>query len=121
MTAKTETKTHEIDAAGRAAGRVASEVAMILMGKHKATYEPNNVKASEKVHVVNAGQIKIYPAKLDGKIYYRHTNYPGGLRTKTLKEVMADDPTKVIRMAVEKMLPKNKLRPLMLKNLKIDA
>ena len=54
-------------------------------------------------------------------IYYRHTNYPGGLRTKTLKEVMADDPTKVIRMAVEKMLPKNKLRPLMLKNLKIDA
>ena len=115
-----EQAVHTIDAAGRAPGRVASEVAVLLMGKHKADFARNKV-GGDKVEVVNAKKIKIDPKKLTGKIYYRHTNYPGGLRETTLKRQMEKDATKVILMAVNKMLPKNKLRKEMLKNLTITA
>ncbi len=113
-------KVHTIDAEGRAPGRVATEAAVFLMGKHKASYTPH-ILDGDAVEIINAAKIKTFAKKLEGKIYYRHTNYPGGLKKRTMKEVMADDPTKVLRMAVEKMLPKNKLRPRMLKNLKISA
>ncbi len=115
-----EQAVHTIDAAGRAPGRVASEAAVLLMGKHKPSFEKNKI-VGDKVEVVNAAKIKIDPKKLTGKIYYKHTNYPGGLKETTLKKQMEKDPTKVILMAVNKMLPKNKLRKEMLKNLTISA
>lgn len=109
-----------IDAAGKVLGRLATEIATILRGKHKATFAPNKV-TGERVVVTNAAKVAVTGRKLEQKVYYRHTGYPGGLRERTLAEVMAKDPTEVIRHAVAGMLPHNRLHKELMKRLTIYA
>lgn len=107
-----------VDMQGQTLGRAASKIASVLRGKHKATYSPN-VDMGDFVIVINAGGSKLTGAKLDGKIYYKHTLYPGGLKTRTAKQVLADDPARAIRDAVWGMLPKGPLGRRIIKKLKI--
>lgn len=101
--------TKTIDASGQSIGRLASEIATILQGKHKATYQPN-IDMGDFVEVHNAAQVRITGNKLTGKTYYRHSGYPGGLKRTALKDVVAKDPGEALRRAVRNMLPKNRLR-----------
>ncbi|KKW41629.1 MAG: 50S ribosomal protein L13 [Candidatus Magasanikbacteria bacterium GW2011_GWA2_56_11] len=110
----------EIDAAGRAVGRVAAEVAMILQGKHKATFVKHLI-CGDAVKVKNAGQVKFTGRKLEQKDYLKHSMYPGGLKRRAMKHVFADDPAAVVRRAVYGMLPKNKLRDEIMKRLTVEA
>ncbi len=109
-----------VDATGKTLGRLASEIAKILMGKHKPTYTPH-VDGGDFVVVVNAEKIHATGKKLNQKIYYRHTGYPGGLKQATLREMLEKKPEEVIRLAVRGMLPKNKLRDRRMKRLKVYA
>jgi large subunit ribosomal protein L13 len=109
-----------VDATGKTLGRLASEIAKILMGKHKPTYTPH-VDNGDFVVVVNAEKIHVTGKKLEKKVYYWHTGYPGGLKSATLKELLQKKPTEVIRLAVRGMLPKNKLRDRRMKRLKVYA
>ncbi len=106
---KIERKTTSFDATDRAPGRLASEIARALMGKTSVAYQ-SNVDAGDFVIVKNAGKMKWTGKKMDQKVYHHHTAHPGGLRTKTLKDMWKKDPTEVLRMAVSRMLPKNKHR-----------
>lgn len=99
----------EVDAAGIAPGRIATKIAMILMGKHKPNYEMYLDKG-DKVVVLNADKVVFTGKKISQKVYRRHSMYPGGLKETPAKKVVKEDPREVIRHAVEKMLPKNKLR-----------
>lgn len=114
-----ERQVHKIDAKGKIAGRLASEIAILLQGKNKASYEPN-VDCGDIVEVSNVKDMKFSGNKLDTKVYHRNTGYPGGIRTTELKDLMKDDPAEVLRKTLYNMLPKNKLRPNMLKRLKIS-
>lgn len=107
-----------VDAAGQTLGRLATEVARILRGKHKPTYSPS-VDVGDYVIVVNAGKIHVTGRKLDQKIYYRHSGYPGGLKEITLRNLLKKYPTRVIEHAVRGMLPKNRLGRQMFKKLKV--
>jgi large subunit ribosomal protein L13 len=107
-----------IDAAGQGIGRMATQIAGYLMGKHKAIYTPG-VEMGDAVVVINASQLKITGKRLDEKNYYHHSNYPGGLRTTNLRDQMKNHPDRVIRAAVWGMLPHNKLGRQLIKNLKI--
>lgn len=109
-----------VDATGKTLGRLASEIAKILMGKHKPTYTPH-VDGGDFVVVINAEKIHATGKKLDKKIYYKHTGYPGGLKETTLREMLQKKPEEVIRLAVRGMLPKNKLRDRRMKRLKVYA
>lgn len=111
-----ERKIQNIDADGRPLGRIATEIAMILMGKTKATYEPSKDEG-DYVVVANCAKIKFTGKKLDQKVYQWHTTHPGGLRTKKVKDVFATNPGEVLKRAVWSMLPKNKLRDRMIKRL----
>lgn len=107
-----------VDLQGQTLGRAASKIASVLRGKHKPTYSPN-VDMGDFVIVINAGGSKLTGNKMDGKIYYKHTLYPGGLKTRTAKQVIADDPARAIRDAVWGMLPKGPLGRRIIKKLKI--
>ncbi|RUM42075.1 MAG: 50S ribosomal protein L13 [Desulfurobacterium sp.] len=109
-----------VDAAGKTLGRLASEIAKILMGKHKPTYTPH-VDNGDFIVVVNAEKIHVTGKKLDKKIYYKHTGYMGHLKETTLREMLQKKPEEVIRLAVRGMLPKNKLRDRRMKRLKVYA
>lgn len=109
-----------VDAAGQTLGRLASKVARILRGKHKPTFSPH-LDVGDYVVVVNADRIVVTGRKLDQKIYYRHTGYPGGLKSITLREQLVRHPTFAVRAAVKGMLPKNILGRRMLKKLKVYA
>ncbi len=109
-----------VDAAGKTLGRLATQIAKILMGKHKVTYTPH-VDNGDFVVVVNADKIHVTGKKLDKKIYYKHTGYFGHLKEETLRQKLQRKPEEVIYLAVRGMLPKNKLRKRMLKRLKIYA
>jgi len=109
-----------VDATGKTLGRLASEIAKILMGKHKPTYTPH-VDGGDFVVVINAEKIHATGKKLDKKIYYKHTLYPGGLKETTLRKMLQEKPEEVIRLAVRGMLPKNKLRDRRMKRLKVYA
>ena len=109
-----------VDATGKTLGRLASEIAKILMGKHKPTYTPH-VDNGDFVVVVNAEKIFVTGKKLDKKIYYKHTGYMGHLKETTLKEMLQKKPEEVIKLAVRGMLPKNKLRKRRMKRLKVYA
>lgn len=109
-----------VDAAGKTLGRLASEIARILMGKHKPTYTPH-VDNGDFIIVVNAEKIHVTGKKLDKKIYYKHTGYMGHLKETTLREMLQKKPEEVIRLAVRGMLPKNKLRDRRMKRLKVYA
>jgi len=108
----------QIDAKNQILGRLASQVATILMGKHKPHYAPH-LLCGDKVVVINASKIKVSGKKLTDKIYYRHSGYPGGIKSISLSEQLKKDPTKVVIHAVRGMLPKNKLASKMLANLKV--
>ena len=109
-----------VDADGQILGRLATEIADTLRGKHKPEYTPH-VDTGDFVIVVNAEKIHVTGKKLEQKIYYRHSGYPGGLRERTLAEQLARRPEEVIRKAVKGMLPKNKLAAAQLRKLKVYA
>lgn len=100
----------QLDAKGQAPGRLASQIAMILIGKHKPTYTPH-LDEGDFVEVSNVAEMVIKgTGKLTTKKYYKHTGYVGNMKIRTLGEVMRDNPREVLKMAVDKMLPKNRLR-----------
>jgi large subunit ribosomal protein L13 len=111
---------HVVDAEGLVLGRLASEVAQVLRGKHKPIYAPH-VDTGDYVVIINAARIPFAPSKGASKLYYRHSGYPGGLRSETLSNLMARDPERVVRLAVKGMLPKGPLGRKMLKKLKVHA
>ena len=103
-----ERKWYVVDATGYTLGRLASEVAKVLRGKNKAVFTPH-IDTGDYVIVVNADKIKVTGKKLDQKIYYRHSEYVGGMKETTLREMMAKKPEKVVELAVKCMLPKGPL------------
>ena len=109
-----------VDAQGKVLGRLASRVAMILRGKTKATFTPH-MDAGDFVVVVNAAQVMLTGRKLDQKCYYRHSGYPGGLKTTTARQMLQRKPEEILRHAVRGMLPRNSLGRSLLKKLKIYA
>ena len=109
---------YEIDAEGKILGKIATEIAVRLMGKHKPSYTPH-VDGGDYVVVVNADKFAVTGKKMLDKKYYRHSGYPGGLKVRSLEEMLEKKPTEVIRKAVERMLPKNKLGNQMSNRLKI--
>jgi large subunit ribosomal protein L13 len=109
-----------IDADGQTLGRLATQVATLLQGKHKPTYSPH-LDMGDFVVVVNASRIKVTGNKLEDKIYYRHTGYVGGLKETPLGDMLAKHPDRVIEMAVKGMLPRNKLARHLLRHLKVYA
>lgn len=113
-----ERKTVIIDAAGQSVGRVATQTAKLLQGKHKAAYEPQR-DHGDIVEVRNAAKVKILGAKMEQKKYYHYSGYPGGMRVTQLKEVMSKNPAQAILNAVYSMLPKNRLRKERLKRLTV--
>jgi large subunit ribosomal protein L13 len=109
-----------VDASGQNLGRLASKIAQVLKGKHKPTYSPR-LDGGDYVVVVNADKIAVTGRKLDQKMYYRHTGYPGGIRETNLRGLLARHPTHALKFAVRGMLPKNRLGRRMIKKLKIYA
>ncbi len=109
-----------VDAEGKNLGRLASEIAIVLRGKNKPQYTPH-VDTGDFVVVVNAQKIAVTGNKLEGKIYYRHSGYPGGLKSRTLGEMLERRPNEVLRKAVKGMLPKNRLAARQITKLKIYA
>ena len=103
-----ERKWYVVDATGYTLGRLASEVAKVLRGKNKAVFTPH-IDTGDYVIVVNADKIKVTGKKLDQKIYYHHSDYVGGMKETTLREMMNKKPEKVIELAVKGMLPKGPL------------
>ncbi len=109
---------HVLDASERPLGRLASEAAGLLLGKHKATYEPH-LPMGDYVVIVNAERMRFSGNKSKQKIYYRHSGYPGGLRERSLEEQMARDPRRVMETAVRGMLPHNALGRELFRHLKV--
>jgi large subunit ribosomal protein L13 len=109
-----------VDAAGKPLGRLASEIARVLRGKHKPTFTPH-VDTGDFVIVVNADKIRLTGSKLDGKFYYRHSGIPGGFRAESYRHLLARDPGFPIEKAVKGMLPKNVLGRQMMTKLKVYA
>ncbi|MDY0391424.1 50S ribosomal protein L13 [Desulfobulbus oligotrophicus] len=115
-----ERKWYVTNADGKVLGRMAAEIARLLRGKHKPTF-CNFQDNGDFVIVINAEKVHLTGNKLDNKLYHHHTGYPGGLNTRSAREVLAKQPEEVIRTAVRGMLPKNKLGRAQLKKLKIYA
>lgn len=111
---------HVVDADGAVLGRLASEVARVLRGKHKPTWAPH-VDTGDHVVVVNAARLDVGLRKQLGKQYYRHSGYPGGIRSESLEHMLARDPERVVRLAVKGMLPKGPLGRSMIKKLRVYA
>ena len=109
---------YERDAEGKVLGKLATEIAVRLMGKHKPSYTPH-VDGGDFVIILNADKIAVTGNKLLDKKYYRHSGYPGGLKVRNLEEMLQKQPTEVIRKAVERMLPKNKLGSQMINRLRL--
>lgn len=109
---------HLIDAKGRVLGDVATEIAPLLMGKHKVTYTPH-VDAGDYVVVINASQVEVTGNKAEDKMYYRHSRYPGGLREENFNTLLSRAPEKVFEAALKGMLPKNKQQTPRLRRLKV--
>ncbi|MEB3103477.1 50S ribosomal protein L13 [Ferviditalea candida] len=111
-------KWYIIDAAGKTLGRLATEAASILRGKHKPEFTPH-VDTGDFVIVINADKVELTGKKLQNKIYYRHSNHPGGLKATTAGEMLQTKPERVIELAVHGMLPKNRLGDKMKLKLKV--
>lgn len=109
-----------VDAAGQTLGRLASEIAGLLSGKTKPMFS-RHIDTGDFVVVVNAEKIQVTGKKLVQKHYYRHSNYPGGLKSEILRDVLAKHPTRVLEHAIRGMLPRNKLGEQMIRKLKIYA
>lgn len=117
---KIERKWYVVDADGCTLGRLASGVASVLRGKNKPQFTPH-VDTGDYVIIVNADKIKVTGKKLEQKIYYNHSDYVGGMRETTLKEMLAKKPERVIELAVKGMLPKGPLGRQMIKKLHVYA
>lgn len=115
-----ERKWYVVDAEGQTLGRLASEVAKVLRGKNKPIFTPH-IDTGDYVIVVNAAKVKVTGKKLKQKIYYHHSDYVGGMKETTLKEMMAKKPERVIELAVKGMLPKGPLGRQMYKKLFVYA
>lgn len=115
-----EQRWYLLDAKDQILGRLASKIATILRGKHKPTFAPN-VDGGDFVVVINAKEIILTGKKLRTKVYYRHSGYPGGLKSTTPEKLLKEHPERILQMAVKGMLPKNKLGDALLKKLKIYA
>lgn len=113
-----EAQWYIIDATGQNLGRLASDIARVLRGKHKPTYTPNT-DTGDFVVVTNAGKVSVTGAKLTDKIYYRHSGYPGGLKEMNLETVLARHPERALEHAVRGMLPHNRLGEAMYRKLKV--
>ena len=111
---------HVIDAADQTLGRLSTQVAKLLMGKHKPMYSPAQ-DVGDFVVVINAKKVRITGNKLKQKTYYRHSNYPGGLKSITLGKMMEEHPTRAIEYAVNGMLPHTRLGSVMKKRLRVYA
>ncbi|MCH8036003.1 MAG: 50S ribosomal protein L13 [Proteobacteria bacterium] len=110
-----------VDAEGVVLGRLASQIALILRGKHKPSYTPH-MDCGDNVVVVNAGKIHLTGKKMSDKIYYRHTGYPGGIKSRTAGEILAGKyPERVVQKAIERMIPHGPLGRRQLKNLRVYA
>jgi large subunit ribosomal protein L13 len=118
--ALTQRQWYVIDARGKILGRMATEIAKVLRGKHKPIFTPN-YDAGDFVIVVNAREIKLTGAKLEQKIYYRHTEYPGGIRERSAAEMLQEKPEELVTLAVKGMLPKNRLSRRLVTKLKVYA
>jgi large subunit ribosomal protein L13 len=118
--ANIERKWYVVDAEGKTLGRLASEVASILRGKHKPTYTPH-VDTGDHVILINAGKIELTGKKLTDKIYYRHSQFPGGLKSRTALEMRTNYPEKMLELAIKGMLPKGSLGRQMAKKLHVYA
>jgi large subunit ribosomal protein L13 len=109
-----------VDAQGKVLGRMASEIAKVLRGKNKPIFTPN-LDAGDFVIVINARGVKLTGKKLQKKVYYRHTDYPGGIRERTAEEMLEEKPEHLVRQAVKGMLPKNRLSRKLVNKLKVYA
>jgi large subunit ribosomal protein L13 len=110
-----------IDAEGIVLGRLASKVSMILRGKHKPSFTPH-ADCGDHVIIINAEKVKFTGKKLDDKIYYWHTGHPGGIKSRTARQIIEGKfPDRVIRMAVKRMIPKGPLGSVQLSNMKVYA
>jgi len=109
-----------VDADGQILGRLASQIAMILRGKHKPTYAPH-VDNGDFVVVVNAEKVQVTGKRPDQKIYWHHTGYPGGIKSETYRQLMARHPHRILKIAVKGMLPKNRLGRQLMKKLHVYA
>ncbi|MBO1515326.1 50S ribosomal protein L13 [Metabacillus bambusae] len=115
-----ERKWYVVDAEGKTLGRLSSEIASILRGKHKPTYTPH-VDTGDHVIIINAEKIELTGKKLTDKIYYRHSQFPGGLKTRTALEMRTNYPEKMLELAIKGMLPKGSLGRQMAKKLHVYA
>ena len=113
-----ERKWYVVDAEGKTLGRLASEVAAILRGKHKPTYTPH-VDTGDHVIIINAEKVELTGKKLTNKLYYRHSLHPGGLKVRTALEMRTNYPEKMLELAVRGMLPKGRLGRQMFKKLHV--
>jgi len=109
-----------VDAEGETLGRLASRIAPILKGKHKPIYTPH-LDCGDFVIIVNAERVRVTGRKMDQKLYHRHSGYPGGLSSISLRDQLAKHPERVLQAAIRGMLPKNKLGRRMIKKLKVYA
>ena len=109
-----------VDAEGKILGRLATEIALILRGKHKPTFTPH-LDMGDCVVVINADKVVLSGSKAEDKEYFKHTEYPGGKKFINIKKIMAENPEFVIEHAVKGMLPKNRLGSQIIKNLKVYA
>jgi large subunit ribosomal protein L13 len=115
-----DTRWHIIDAGGRVLGRIATEAARLLQGKHKATYTPF-IDTGDHVVIINAGKVKLTGRKEDQKIYRQHSGYEGGLKEVRARVVREKKPTRMVEEAVHGMLPKTKMGEAMYRKLKVYA
>ena len=113
-------KLHVIDAADKTLGRLSAQIARLLMGKHKPIYTPSQ-DTGDFVVVINAAKVRVTGKKVEQKVYYRHSNYPGGLKSITLGKMMQQFPTRAIEYAVKGMLPHTRLGNRMNKKLRVYA
>lgn len=111
---------HVIDADGQILGRLATEVSVLLRGKHKVIWAPH-VDCGDHVVIVNADKVAVTGAKRTEKRYFRHSGYPGGMKSRSLEEMLATHPDRVVRLAIRGMLPKSRLGRRMLKKLHVYA
>lgn len=116
--AEVQREWYVVDAQGKTLGRLATEIARVLRGKHKPIFQPN-IDTGDFVIVVNCDKIVVTGNKMNDKFYYRHSGYPGGLRSVSLRDQMAQHPDRVIREAVWGMLPHNRLGRQQIRKLKI--
>ena len=115
---KLERKWYLFDAEKQILGRLAAKITELLIGKHQGNFDPSR-DYGDTVVVINASKLKLSRKKLTDKKYYHHSGYPGGLKTKTLKEILEKNPTQILKSAVYGMLPKNRLQKPRMKRLKI--